>query len=171
MPDRAAQPIAGWGHRAAALLIDLSLAGLVGLVFERLTEAELRDSDASANVFAMMAAVTWVLNTTVVVGLTRGQTVGKHIAGTRIMRQDGRPARFLTGFVRDTLAAGLCGGPFVFLVDAFVVLGETRQSVRDRIVRTWVVQEPDYAMRRAVLIVTTVVLVVAWASIAVVNNA
>jgi len=65
----------------------------------------------------------------------------------RIVRDDGRPARFGTGFLRDTICRLIYIVPLVFLIDSLSAVGEQRLTVRDRIVHTHVVQEPAHRRR------------------------
>lgn len=100
--------------------------------------------------FLVMIGV-WVLNTTVVVGVTGGQSLGKRLAGTRIVHESGTRIGFGVGFVRDTICRLLYFIPLIALIDSFMPLGSDGQSMRDKMVSTRVLREPVYRARRWLL--------------------
>lgn len=73
--------------------------------------------------------------------VTRGQTLGKMVAGTRIVTEQGGPVDFMTGVVLRNWVIGMvnafCG--FASLVDALLIFGERRQCGHDLIAKTIVV--------------------------------
>jgi uncharacterized RDD family membrane protein YckC len=99
----AGREMASWGYRVGAFLVDLGLvlgAGFaVGFVGGALGWS---DGTAETVAFLVMIAV-WVLDTAVVVGVTGGQSLGKRLAGTRIVHDSGTRIGFGVGFLRDTI--------------------------------------------------------------------
>jgi uncharacterized RDD family membrane protein YckC len=166
-PSFSGTPMANWGYRVGAFLVDVSLVVLVGLGVGYLAEAAGADSDTAESIGGLTILGAWLINTSVVVGLTRGQSLGKRLAGTRIVRENGLPARFGIGLVRDTICRLLYIIPLVALVDAFMPLGENRQSLRDKIVRTRVLREPAYRARRWILTLAAVLLTGSWVAVSI----
>jgi uncharacterized RDD family membrane protein YckC len=77
--------------------------------------------------------------------LTRAQSVGKVVVGTRIERMDGLPLGFLEGvFLRSWIPVILsqvpCVGSLFSLADGLAVLGVERRCLHDQIAGTRVVQ-------------------------------
>lgn len=89
--------LSGWWRRVGALIVDLViiwvplsiLAGLVGL----------RDSGFQW-VFAFAASSAYYMLT---MSAWQGQTVGKRIAGIRVVREDGKPVDMTFAFVRQII--------------------------------------------------------------------
>src|SRR5262245_39685529 len=79
---------AGWGYRVAAYLFDLGIALVVGLLASVLLGREEADGITYLGFF-----VAWFLVTSVAMGIFKGQTLGKHLVGTRVVI-DGRPVGF-----------------------------------------------------------------------------
>ena len=85
---------------------------------------------------------------------TRGQTLGKIVAGTRIVALDGSRVGFLRAvFLRGVLPT-LCGrvpvvGPFFGLVDTLMIFGKDKRCLHDQMAGTKVVKvsEDDLAPR------------------------
>jgi uncharacterized RDD family membrane protein YckC len=157
--------MANWGYRVGGFLVDAGLVALVGFGLGSLVDAAGATTDTAETVAVLAIIGAWILDTTVIVGITRGRSVGKLLAATRIVRESGRPARFGTGFLRDTVCRILFLIPLVFLVDSLLPLGEQRQSLRDKIVSTRVLREPAYRSRRWVLTAAAVVVTFAWIAV------
>jgi len=100
------QPLANWGYRVGGWVIDACLAIAAGFAVGTLVAAAGVGDDTAGSVAGVTILAVWLLNTTVLVGVTRGQSIGKLIAGMRIVRDNGRPARFGTGFLRDSVHRG-----------------------------------------------------------------
>ncbi len=145
------RPCASWGHRVGGWLIDACLALSVGFAIGTLIAAVGVADDTAESVAGVCIVAAWLLNTTVLVGVSRGQSVGKLVGGMRIVHDDGRPARFGTGFVRDSVCRVMYLIPLAWLIDSLLPLGRQRQTLRDKIVSTHVVQEPSYRRRAWVL--------------------
>jgi uncharacterized RDD family membrane protein YckC len=76
---------------------------------------------------------------------TSGQSVGKKLLRTRIERTDGSRVGFVHGvLLRDGVVFAMqmipLVGYFIRLVDAFLIFGQTRQTLHDRIADTRVVK-------------------------------
>jgi uncharacterized RDD family membrane protein YckC len=76
---------------------------------------------------------------------TRGQSIGKIVAGSRVVRTDGTRAPFLNVFVVRHLLAWLIAfvpkvGPFISIADVVLVFGAQRRCLHDRVAGTKVVK-------------------------------
>jgi uncharacterized RDD family membrane protein YckC len=151
------RPFASWGRRVGGWLIDACLTLSVGFGIGTLVAAVGVAGGTAESVAGVLIVATWLLNTTVLVGITRGQSVGKLVGGMRIVHDGGRPARYGTGFARDGICRMMYLIPLAFLLDSLWPLGEGRQTIRDKIVSTRVVQEPSYRDRASVLAVAAAV--------------
>jgi len=126
--------IAGFGYRVAAHLFD------AGLALAALSAAILAGLPEPATFLVCIGA--WIFVTSVASAVFDGQTLGKRLTGTRAVTEHGKPIGFWTSFLRDTLARVLFLVPFVFLVDSIMAAAaDTGQSLRDRMVGTYVVRE------------------------------
>ena len=98
---------------------------------------------------AVLAIVTlgigWLIWSFVV--WSKGQTPAKQILGMRCVRTDtGTVATWGTMALRELVAKGLIGSitfGITTLVSCFMILGDTRQGVWDKIASTVVVDDPD----------------------------
>lgn len=71
--------------------------------------------------------------------LGRGRTPGKRLAGTRVVRLDGRPITWWVAFERF---GGYVAGVFTGLLDYFLLVRDpNRQALHDKIVNTVVIRE------------------------------
>jgi uncharacterized RDD family membrane protein YckC len=133
--DMPRQPpaIAGFGYRVAAFLFDLALA------LAALGAAAL--AGLSEEVAFAIAIGAWVFVTSVASVVFDGQTLGKLLTGTRVITAPGRPVRFGTSLLRDSLTRVLYLVPFFFLVDSiFAATDANGQTLRDKMVGTYVVR-------------------------------
>ena len=151
-PAPAAGGSAHWGYRVGGGTIDLLLPFAVAAAIDAAGNSS-DDAEAAAGL-ALFGV--WLLNMVVLAAITNGRSAGKLVAGTRVVRENGRRFGVGMAFLRDVLARLIYVIPFVFLVDAFMPLGERRQTLRDRMVNTRVVQEPSYRARAVPLPVVTV---------------
>jgi uncharacterized RDD family membrane protein YckC len=170
-PSFEGRPMANWGYRVGAFLVDVSLIILAGLAIGFLAGLAGAGSDDAAGIVGLAVIALWITNSAVIVALTGGQSVGKWVAGTRIVRENGRPVGFGTGLVRDSLCRLLFFIPLVFLIDSLMPLGDKRQSLRDKIVGTRVLQEPEYRSRRWPLAGAALVLTGAWIALSAASGA
>ncbi len=109
-------PLAGWGRRVGATLLDLVVVGvpallITGLLGVGVAGASATDSDAgvvatiagvivSALVFFVIALIYAPL-TMMRSGAHNGQTFGKQVAGIRVIRTSGEPMDFLWSALRE----------------------------------------------------------------------
>lgn len=146
-PQPQAQPAApatetdaGVGLRSAGWIIDFALVLAAGFGVGLLT-IEAGASDDAGLGWAMLASILlWVLNTTVLVAVTGGRSIGKLIAGMRLVNDDGTPAGASIGFRRDTLLRFLYAVPVFFIVDAAFAFNDDRKTLRDRMLNTRVLK-------------------------------
>jgi uncharacterized RDD family membrane protein YckC len=147
--------IAGFGYRVAAYLFDL------GLALAALTAALLGGFSTGAAVLVGLAA--WVFVTSVASGVFDGQTLGKRLTGTRVLSRRGMPIGFGTSLLRDTIARLLYLVPFFFLVDSiFAAASDDGQTLRDRMVGTYVVRETASAGRAWAVALAAAALLAVW---------
>lgn len=126
-------------RRLLGALVDLTLGAAVWAAcrvpLPLVGESELRWLYLSAPLLVVQAALV----------STRGQSIGKLIAGTRIERQDGRRIGLVHGVVlRSWLMGSLHGFLLVFLADALWIFGRERRCLHDYFADTRVVD----ALRR-----------------------
>lgn len=153
---------AGPNYRVGGWIVDAFATLAIGLGAGVLAAKSMTDDEALGVAFAV-GFVAWILNTIVLVSLTHGQSIGKLVAGMRLVNEDGSPVGAWVGFVRDTLLRLLyLFGPF-FLIDSLWVLSSENRTLRDKIVGTRVVREPAYA-RRVLPLLLAVVL--SWGALA-----
>jgi uncharacterized RDD family membrane protein YckC len=75
---------------------------------------------------------------------TTGQSIGKRLVGTRIVRTNGAPVEFVHGvLIRSWLMGLLTGipmvGSFVSLIDVLLIFGQDRRCLHDHIADTIVI--------------------------------
>lgn len=123
-----------------------------------LESREARGSGTGAGALALYAtAVAWLMGAiawyTAVLG--RGQSPGKWVVGTRVVRADGRPAGawstlFRQAVVRDLLgfvASMATGGLYFVVAGGLCLVGSERQCLWDRMLGTVVVEARHQARR------------------------
>jgi uncharacterized RDD family membrane protein YckC len=147
--------IAGFGYRVAAFLFDL------GLALVAFTAALI--GGLSGGVSALVGLGVWVFVTSAASGVFDGQTLGKRLAGTRVVGAPGRPIGFGTSLLRDTIARLLYLVPFFFLVDSvFAAASDDGRTLRDRMVGTYVVRETPSAGRAWAVALAAAALLAVW---------
>ena len=130
----AGRMVAGFGYRVAGYLFDL------GLALAALTAGLL--AGLPGGLEFLLAVALWVFVTSVASAVFDGQTLGKRLAGTRVITAHARPVGFGTSLLRDSVARLLYLVPFFFLVDSiFAAADANGQTRRDRMVGTYVVRE------------------------------
>ena len=112
----AGAPLAGWGRRLGATLLDLLIIGIPALLITGvlgigILGASSSDSDAglaAAIAAAVVTALVFFVVSLVYAPLTmmrkgphNGQTFGKQIAGIRVIRTSGEPMDFLWSALRE----------------------------------------------------------------------
>lgn len=162
VPMWTGRPMAHWGYRVGAFIFDLGLVVTIALLAGYALDSGGADSDVTTAVIGLGLIVVWPLSQAITMGITGGQTLGKSIAGIRVLREDGGPAGFGKGFVREVLCRLIYLVPFVFLIDGLLPLGKQRRSIRDRMAKTGVVQEPVYARRAWPIALAAVLACVGW---------
>lgn len=156
---------AGWGYRVGAYLTDFGLAVAAASVVN-LVAGEGDDGTYGA----LTAVVVWLLVTSVAMAVFKGQTVGKRIAGTRVVVRD-RPAGFGISLLRDQLLRVLYIIPLFFLVDSIWAAADSqRQTLRDKIVGSHVVRAGANARRAVAVGVLGPALIAAWIALSEVRN-
>jgi uncharacterized RDD family membrane protein YckC len=157
------KPIAGYGYRVAGYLFDVGLAVAAGVLAVVLSGG--RDSwqsGAGETVFIVTTVGVWLLATTVAMGVFKGQTLGKKLVGTRVIGPAGA-AGFGTSVLRDQIARLLYFVPFFALADAVWAAADgDKQSLRDKMVGSYVVRERGTAGRAWAVSAAAVALLAAW---------
>ena len=132
--------LAGVGSRFSAALIDfvIQMALLAALVVPFLIAGDLSGWGGAA--FAILAFLLFLGYDVLFEVLNSGRTPGKQLNGTRVVRVDGSPVRFLTSAVRNALR--LIDMLFFYLVGVVAILVTTRnQRLGDLAAGTLVVRE------------------------------
>jgi uncharacterized RDD family membrane protein YckC len=163
-PVAAEPPRAAWGYRVGAWLVDAGVAIALGLGTE-LVLSPSSGSDAWEGVGGLVIIAAWVLVTAGMSGITGGQSLGKWIAGVRVIH-GGEGAGFWRIFLRDTVCGLLYAVPVFFVVNACFPLSSERRSVIDRIVGTDVVQTASIKGRVPALVAAAVLAIGAWVGLA-----
>jgi uncharacterized RDD family membrane protein YckC len=96
-------------------LTDAGIALPVGMLAGVLLGGD--DEDTQATVVGLTCVGTWILVTSVAMGIFKGQTVGKRLVGTRVVIED-RPVGFGFSLLRDQLLRILYFVPLFFFVDS-----------------------------------------------------
>jgi uncharacterized RDD family membrane protein YckC len=162
----AGREMASWGYRAGAFLVDLGVVLGAGFA-AAFVGGELGWSESTTETVVLLVMIgVWVLDTAVVVGVTGGQSLGKRLAGTRIVHESGTRIGFGVGFLRDTICRLLFFIPLIALIDSVIALDAEHQSLRDKIVGTRVLREPAYRSRRWLLTATAVLATAGWMAVA-----
>jgi uncharacterized RDD family membrane protein YckC len=151
----AGRRVAGFGYRVAAYLFDL------GLALAALTAGML--AGLSEGAAFLLAVAVWVFVTAVATAVFDGQTLGKRLAGTRVVTRNGGPARFGTSLLRDSICRLLYLVPFFFLVDSiFAASDRNGQTLRDKMVGTYVLRDADTPARAWGVAIAAAGLLAVW---------
>lgn len=155
---------AGFGYRVAAYLLDAGVALAAGIVAVLVTGGrESWQTGDGETVFLVTMVAVWFLVTTVAMGVFRGQTLGKRLAGVRVVQGAGIPSGFGTSLLRDQLARLLYFVPLFFVVDSiWAAASEERQTLRDKMCSTHVVRESGTAGRAWVVALAATALLAVW---------
>jgi uncharacterized RDD family membrane protein YckC len=165
-PPAAESPrYAGWGYRVGAYLTDSGLALCVAILAAIVFGGD--DDDTESAIVGIAAIAAWILVTSVAMGVFKGQTVGKRIAGIRVVLND-RPVGFGFSLLRDQVLRVLYLVPLFFIVDSIWAAADSqRQSLRDKMVGTHVVHAGANAARAVAIGVLATVLVAGWIALTV----
>ena len=154
-----------WGYRVGAFLVDGALAIALGLLVGFLIDAFGGDSDTADTAGGLTIFAAWVVLTSGASAVTKGQSVGKLIAGTRAVRDGGGKVGFWWSFLRDTICRLMYVIPLVGLLDNLWPLGAQREALRDKMTRSHVVKTDAYPRRAGVLTVAALLSVAAYVAI------
>jgi uncharacterized RDD family membrane protein YckC len=114
-PAPAPLPLAGWWPRAGAYVIDTVILGCIAVVVFFVVWA----TSGKAGTAGIAAAIAWGFTDLLIRGLVyapllmrrhgprNGQTLGKQLAGIRVVCEDARPIGYREAFVREWLARTL----------------------------------------------------------------
>lgn len=141
------QQKAHWGYRMGAGLIDLVLPLAVASVIDASGHST-HDAQAYAG---MSLFGVWFLNVGVLAGINGGRSVGKLVAGTRVVRENGERYGVGMALLRDVVLRFIHLIPLVIVVDALLPVRADRRSLRDAILSTDVVHAPPDARRGSLL--------------------
>jgi uncharacterized RDD family membrane protein YckC len=151
---------AGWGYRVGAFLTDAGLALAIASAVSLL--AADADEDTLTTVVGLTVVGAWLLVTTVAMAVFKGQTVGKRIAGIRVVLKD-QPAGVGLSLLRDQLLRVLYLVPLFFLIDSIWAAADSqRQTLRDKIVGTHVLRSGANAKRAVAVAILGPLLLAAW---------
>jgi uncharacterized RDD family membrane protein YckC len=96
---------------------------------------------------ATLLGIGWIVYVTIKISLLtlRGQTIGKWVAGIRIVRLDGQRVGFVRAWLLRDFVVGLISavpvvGPVFALIDLIFIFSESRRCLHDRIAGTVVVK-------------------------------
>jgi uncharacterized RDD family membrane protein YckC len=161
---------ASWGYRVGAFLVDGGLAIALGLLTAWLIDLGGGDSDTADTAGGLTIVAAWIAMTSGVSAVTKGQSLGKLIAGTRALRDNGGSVGFWRSFLRDTVCRLTYVVPLVGIIDSLWPLGAQRQSLRDQMTSSHVVKTDAYPRRAAVLTIAAVVSVAAYVGLVAVRG-
>ena len=127
--------LSGWWRRVGATLID-SLILLVPLIVVGAATGSNGLMLAVVIVFGILYAPLLMARA----GANNGQTLGKQVAGIRVVHESGQPMDFGKGIIRDFVGKTVLGFvPLYGLVDVLFPLGDSRnQAIHDKIGSTTV---------------------------------
>ena len=145
--------LAGYGSRAAAWIMDVVaswvFAAVVGAPWI-LADALIADDTVDLIVglpFFIAAVVVFLLYEPLLMrrrGAHNGQTLGKQATGIRVVRDDGQPVTFSTGFLRDFVFKFLLGfftsGLYSLVDYLWPLFDEERRALHDIVASTHVVR-------------------------------
>jgi uncharacterized RDD family membrane protein YckC len=166
-PDRivAGYRVAALGDRLIALILDTAL--LMGLLAVVSTWAGSRWGGVTATGFDLTGTGAWVtLAIMVVLGFiyywlcegVSGLTLGKAIAGVRIINDNGAPCGLGPSLIRNILR--IIDGLFLYLVGYFIaIFSRLRQRLGDHLAHTFVVEKEPSVLYRALFVLLWIVLV------------
>lgn len=138
--------IAGIGNRFLAAFVDLALLGVIELGLSLVFGVVIRELGGVAATSALAVSVVllvlvipfayWVL----LEAFWNGQTIGKHLVGIRVLRDDGSPVGFFAVLARGLLRL-LDVVPLIFPVDMLLMLLSAKgQRLGDLVAGTVVVK-------------------------------
>ena len=150
-------PLAGWWLRFAAYLLDTVILLCIAVAVFWVVWG----TSGVAGTAGIAAAITWGTTDYLFRGVFyapllmrrrgehNGQTIGKEVAGIRVVREDGWPMSYGAGVLREWLAktlviqvagVALTGGVAVLLDYIWPLWDERRQALHDRLASTVVLE-------------------------------
>jgi uncharacterized RDD family membrane protein YckC len=151
----AGAPLAGWGSRVGAFLLDVLILTVPVIALIVLVVVVAAGSDVGAVVVAIVAFLAYVVVALFYApvlmargGPRNGQTWGKQIVGIRVTRDSGQPVDLGFGFLREfvvkNLLFGTVGGFFLYiptLLDwLWPLWDDQNRCLHDMVVSTHVVR-------------------------------
>ncbi|CAA9485706.1 MAG: hypothetical protein AVDCRST_MAG85-928 [uncultured Solirubrobacteraceae bacterium] len=159
-----------FARRVSSFLIDCGAALCTGLLAALVAQAAFSlSTDQEETIAAITVLVAWFVFVPVMTAVTRGQSLGKVVAATRVYRHD-RPIGIGTSINRDVLARFIWVVPMVFLADSIWAAGADRQTLRDKVTDTYVLKEPGYGGRGVIAAVLGVGSIAGWFGLATLLN-
>jgi uncharacterized RDD family membrane protein YckC len=159
-------PLASWGYRVGAFVVDAGLAVTVALGAALIAKSGGASAESQDSALIITLIAVWVLVTSVASAITHGQSVGKAVGGMRVVRAPtGEPVGFGWSLLRDTIARLLYVIPLFWLLDSLFPAGEKRESIRDKMVGTRVLQDSAYGQRAVVLAVVAIAVIGSYAGL------
>ena len=147
--------LAGWGARAAAVVIDVLILLIPTVVLIALVVAVALSSDVAGVVVGIVSLLAYLVVTVVYAPLLmarqgehNGQTWGKQVIGIRVTRDNGQPFDLGHAFLREFVVKGLLfwtvGGFFLYLPTLADLLwplwDDQNRALHDMVVSTHVVR-------------------------------
>src|SRR4051812_9277949 len=154
VPGWHGRPLASWGSRAAAQVIDWLIVLVPAVVLTVLVAGVALGSDTGAIVTAIVGFLAYLVAALLYApflmardGRGNGQTWGKQILGIRVVRDGGEPMGFGFAALREILVKGLLVGiassiiPFIpwFLDNFWPLWDDENRALHDMVVSTHVV--------------------------------
>jgi uncharacterized RDD family membrane protein YckC len=121
-----AHRLAGWWRRAAAAVVDILIIFVLASIVLVPLGVGLYNTDSDRGIVGLIVAIVLTVVLVALIGLvyapvmlwkTDGRTVGRLLAGTRLIRADGRPMDFTTAVVREIVLKLLATG----VLNAFTI--------------------------------------------------
>jgi uncharacterized RDD family membrane protein YckC len=161
-PDGRSGLLSGWWRRVGAELIDGLVLVVPTLALQLLTGGLITHTSSHTTVRLGLGSVwqgevCWAIYVLLMLprtGAGNGQTVGKRVAGIRVVRDDGRPVDLRVAVVRDVIcrtlvsclafvpAVGILFGLFELLDVLWPLWDSQNRALHDHIARTHVVRDP-----------------------------
>jgi uncharacterized RDD family membrane protein YckC len=157
-PGWAGRPLASWGSRVGATLIDVLVLLIPGAILGWLIVAASLDGDSSTwaiigawVLYLLALALIWLLYAPLLMmrsGERNGQTLGKQAVGIRVVRDSGEPMGFGWAALREVVVKNLMVGiassiiPFIpWLLDVcWPLWDDENRALHDFVVSTHVVR-------------------------------
>jgi len=148
-------PLAGWGSRAGALVLDALILLIPTVVLIAIVVGVALSSEVGGVVVGLISLLAFFVVTLLYApvlmgrdGARNGQTFGKQIVGIRVARDNGTPMDIGQGVLREFVVKGLLFGTvggFFFSIPTIVnflwpLWDDQNRALHDMVVSTHVVQ-------------------------------